>query len=74
VLAFDDDAADVGQLRDSWAGAGSAQFAVAAGGLFAAVALITGLLEPAKHKQVAVSSTARYTLDAGGVKARKMGA
>jgi NADH-quinone oxidoreductase subunit H len=50
------------------------QFAVAAGGLFAAVALITGLLEPAKHKQVAVSSTARYTLDAGGVKARKMGA
>ena len=50
------------------------QALVAVGGVLALVALITGLLEPAKHKQVAVSSTARYALGAGGVKATKMGA
>lgn len=50
------------------------QAIVAVASLLGAVALITGLLEPSRPKQVAVSSTARYALEAGGVKPSKMGA
>ncbi len=50
------------------------QALVALGGVLAVVALITGLLEPTKHKRVALSSSAGYALRAGGVKATKMGA
>jgi NADH-quinone oxidoreductase subunit H len=48
---------------------------VAIGGLLAAVAFITWLLEPSKPRQVATSSSsARFALAAGGVKAKEMGA
>jgi NADH-quinone oxidoreductase subunit H len=50
------------------------QAIVAFGGLLAAVALVTLLLEPARPKQVAVSTTAKYTIEAGGVKPGEMGA
>ncbi|MBM4358024.1 MAG: NADH-quinone oxidoreductase subunit H [Deltaproteobacteria bacterium] len=50
------------------------QALVAFGGLIAAVALVTLLLEPSRPKQVAVSTTARYTVEAGGVKPGEMGA
>jgi NADH-quinone oxidoreductase subunit H len=50
------------------------QALVALAGMLGAVALVTWLLEPSKPRRVAVSSTARYALEEGGVKAGKMGA
>jgi len=50
------------------------QALVALLGVVGTVALVTWMLEPSKPQQFAVSTTARYTLEAGGVKPTKMGA